>query len=205
MVVNCCFFGYRTLSALHSAFFPSHVCWPLIDLHLAYLRQTMKVASVTMFGLERCANCLCLGLQDGGGTMLTDGRSRRVCRHWRAVKFIGTQRRSEYLHLILDRFFKVTETVTMNGISDTEVAKNFINKCVFNYDPPKDVLADNGWCFTARSSKASARCSSCKIRPGRAVIPKLMGSQNDSTIRSWRWLEVIARIIRTTSTTILEC
>ena len=73
-------------------------------------------------------------------------------------ELIRTQRGNEYLLVITDRFTKLTKTVPMKGISAAEVARHFVNEWVFNYGPPKELLADNGGCFTAKFFQ-----SVCKI------------------------------------------
>ncbi len=73
-------------------------------------------------------------------------------------ELIKTARGHEYLLVITDRFTKLTKTVPMKGISAAEVAKHFVNEWVFNYGPPKDLIADNGGCFTAKFFQ-----SVCKI------------------------------------------
>jgi len=65
-------------------------------------------------------------------------------------EFIKTPRRNEYLLVITDRFTKLTKTIPMKGISAAEVARCFVNEWVFNYGPPKELISDNGGCFTSK-------------------------------------------------------
>ena len=65
-------------------------------------------------------------------------------------KLLKTARGNQYLLVISDRFTKLTKTVPLKGVSAAEVAKAFVDHWVFNYGAPKELLADNGKCFTAR-------------------------------------------------------
>ena len=65
-------------------------------------------------------------------------------------ELIKTSRGYEYLLVISDRFTKLTKTVPLRGQSAAEVAKAFVNEWVLNYGPPKNLLADNGKCFTSK-------------------------------------------------------
>ena len=65
-------------------------------------------------------------------------------------ELLKTARGNQYLLVISDRFTKLTKTVPLKGISAAEVAKAFVDHWVFNYGAPKELLADNGKCFTAR-------------------------------------------------------
>ena len=65
-------------------------------------------------------------------------------------ELIQTARGNQYILVISDRFTKLTKTVPMKGLSASEVAKHFVNEWVFNYGAPKELLSDNGGCFTAK-------------------------------------------------------
>ncbi len=69
-----------------------------------------------------------------------------------------TDRGNQYLLMICDRFTKLTKSVPLKGVSAAEVATAFVNEWVFNYGPPKSLLADNGKCFTSKFFQ-----SVCKI------------------------------------------
>lgn len=61
---------------------------------------------------------------------------------------IRTRWKNEILLIITDRYTTLTKRVPVKGNSAAEVAKNFMNWWVFNYDPPQELIADNGGCFT---------------------------------------------------------
>lgn len=65
-------------------------------------------------------------------------------------ELIKTVRGNQYLLIISDRFTKLTKSVPLKSISAAEVAKAFVNEWVFNYGPPKELISDNGKCFTAK-------------------------------------------------------
>lgn len=67
--------------------------------------------------------------------------------------FIRTSPNNNHLLVITDRFSKKTNTITMKGISDAEVAKHFLNSCLFNYMPPEELIANKGECFTSKFSQ----------------------------------------------------
>ena len=63
---------------------------------------------------------------------------------------LKTGKGNEYLLVICDRFIKLTKTVPIKSTGAGEVARAFTHEWVFNYGPPKELLADNGKCFTGR-------------------------------------------------------
>lgn len=63
---------------------------------------------------------------------------------------LKTGKGNEYLLVISDRFTKLTKTVPIKSTGAGEVARAFTHEWVFNYGPPKELLADNGKCFTGR-------------------------------------------------------
>lgn len=60
------------------------------------------------------------------------------------------QRKNEYVLVITDHYRNLTKTRRMKGISTAEVAKHFLNACVFNYGPPEELIGDNRDCFISK-------------------------------------------------------
>ena len=65
-------------------------------------------------------------------------------------ELMKTKRGNKYLLVITDRFSKLTKTVPLSGVSASDVAKAFVYEWALVYGPPKELLSDNGTCFTAR-------------------------------------------------------
>lgn len=64
-------------------------------------------------------------------------------------ELIRTQRGNQYLLVITDWYTKLINVVPLEGISVVEVAKQFVNRWVCNYGPPKELIVDNNDCFTS--------------------------------------------------------
>ena len=65
-------------------------------------------------------------------------------------ELLKTARGNQYLLVISDRFTKLTKSIPFKGVSAAEAAKAFVNEWVLNYGTPKEILSDNGKCFTAK-------------------------------------------------------
>ena len=65
-------------------------------------------------------------------------------------ELMKTPRGNRYLFVITDRFTKLVRTVPLKGISAFAVAQAFVTHWVFNYEPPVDLIADNGRQFTSK-------------------------------------------------------
>lgn len=84
------------------------------------------------------------------------------------------QRGNRYPLVITDRFPKLTRIVPVKGISDVEAAEHFGDEWVLNYGPAKDLLADNGACFTAKFFRSVCKTSNV-YSPFTIYNPDTMG------------------------------
>lgn len=64
--------------------------------------------------------------------------------------FIKYYHGNEYILVIFDKFTKLLEMMSLKGQYAAQVARVFVNSCVFNEGPPKDLIIDNGKCFTSK-------------------------------------------------------